>query len=142
MGQQALLHPVMKKALLGRIERDACYSRWSGHTGISRRFPWEPLELILIPDPSAFAHARKPSALDRYTISDSWTSVYPTDVEGLAPFHSGHCGGEGEAPHSHKDCQILVLGMDKARASPIMDLGQDLLQMRRSRQAGQIVPPD
>ena len=34
----------------------------------------------------------------------------------------------GEAPHSQKDCQILVLEMDKVRANPIMDLGQDVLK--------------
>jgi hypothetical protein len=71
-----------------------------------------------MPDPNAFTRTRQePGLLERYTVSDSGTTVYPTNVEGLAPFYLGRCSGVGEAPHFLKDCQIPVLGVGQAEGS-------------------------
>ena len=65
MRQQALAHPLAKQTLLGRIERDACYSRWSGHARISYRLPWEQLKSKLMSDLKAFTRAREAAGLSR-----------------------------------------------------------------------------
>jgi hypothetical protein len=95
--QHTLAHPLTKKALLGRIKGNAYYSRWSGYARTSCRLPlgnnssrYSWLTRML-----SRAYARKASFLERYTISDSGTTVYPTNVEGLAPFYPERCRGAG-----------------------------------------------
>jgi len=81
------------------------------------------------------AYARKAGFLDRYTISDSGTTVYPTNVEDLAPF-PGRCRGVGDDPtppisaRPGREMPVIrheVIGYN-AYPSPVVDFGQDLFK--------------